>query len=112
MLIPFSKFRFQRNSHRDNKAWDRGQQHPDEEMRIADVFLQPAAPHARQHHAQRHETGADGVMCRAVLAARDVNHVKHECGEPEAIAELLDRHARANCQQIVWLPILLKRWLI
>ena len=74
-------------------------------MRITKLLLQPAAPHSGQHHAQRHEAGADGVMRRLMLAARDVNHVEKKRGGTEAVAELFDGDARANCKQISRLRI-------
>ena len=46
---------------------------PDEESLVAHHFLQPACGHARNHHAESHEGGADGswrwllnyqVLCR------------------------------------------------
>jgi N-acetyl-anhydromuramyl-L-alanine amidase AmpD len=40
----------------------RGEADPDEKVRITDVILDPTGGHAGQHHAQRHETRADGVM--------------------------------------------------
>ena len=54
------------------------------------MLLQPATEHAGQHHAERHETGADRVMSCLMLSARDVDHVKHVGRETEAVAELLD----------------------
>ncbi len=62
-------------------------------MLVTDYVLQPAAEHSRQHHPQRHETGANRIMGGFMLAARDVDHVEHVCGEAKAVAELLDCHA-------------------
>ena len=39
-------------------------------MLVADVILQPTAPHPRQHDSQRHETRADRVMRRLMFAAQ------------------------------------------
>ena len=87
------------------KAGNGRQHHPFKKEPVAEVFLQPAAPHAGKHHAQRHETGADGVVRGSMLPARDVNHVKHIGGEPESVAELLHRHTRANDPQTLRLGV-------
>src|SRR5258708_39390422 len=88
LLISFPKLRLQRNLRRDDETGDRRQNYPDKKMPVAQVFLQPAAPHARQHHAQRHEARADRVMRRLMFAARDADHIQHERRETETIAEL------------------------
>ena len=37
---------------------------------VAELLLDPAARHARQHHAERHEAGADRVVRRLVPPVR------------------------------------------
>ena len=73
-------------------SWPR--MHPQEEVRVADVVLQPAAPHAGEHHAHGHEAGADGVVRRLVRRRVRSDHVQQVGGEPEAVAELLDARCR------------------
>ena len=47
--------------------------------------------------------GADCVMSRLVRPIRKIQQIEHERGEPQAVAELLDRHSGRNHQEILWL---------
>src|SRR5262245_14162327 len=77
----------ERKPQRHDEAGNGGDDHPGEEMPVADVVRQPATPHPRDHHPQRHEAGADRVVRGRVRAARDVDHVHEVGGEAEAVAE-------------------------
>src|SRR5688572_5262625 len=80
----------------ERRHGERGQgrdAYPDEEAGVAQLLLDPAARHARHHHAERHEPGADRVVGRLVAAAlvpaRHQDHEQEVGGEAEAVAELL-----------------------
>src|SRR5882672_9304034 len=62
------EFLLQRQPQRHDEARDRGEDHPHEEVLVADVILQPATPHAGEHHAHGHEASADRVVRRLMLA--------------------------------------------
>lgn len=47
---------------------------------------QPAAEHTRNHHAEGHEAGADGIVRGLVLPFRGEDHEQHIGGEPEPVA--------------------------
>src|SRR5690242_18921570 len=46
----FTKIRRQRNLPRNEKTGNSCQADPDKKQLVAEMFLQPAAPHARHHH--------------------------------------------------------------
>ncbi len=66
-----------------------GHDHP-EEVHVTDRFLDVTGNEARQHHAQRHKGGADGIVRRLELALAEVHHVQHVSRETEAVAKLLN----------------------
>src|SRR5690349_652825 len=82
-----SKLFIERNQRGDDEARNRRENHPREEKRVAEFRLQPAAAESRQQKAERHESRADRVVRRRMLAACDVNHVKHVSGEAKAVTE-------------------------
>src|SRR5579871_3656272 len=95
MVLP-SESGFDSYQRGGEKARNGGQQHPEKEMRVTQLLLQPAAGHSRQQCAQRHEGGADGVMRGLMASARDVKQVKHVSREAKAVAELFDGDARPD----------------
>ena len=46
---------------RKNESGESGADDPQKKMAVTDMIHQPAAPKARDHHAQGHEAGARGV---------------------------------------------------
>ncbi len=82
----YSLFCYQGNCHRGKAAGN----HQPEEAGVAQRLLQIAGKHARYHHAERHEGGADGIVRGLELAFGEVHHVEHIGGEAEAIAELVE----------------------
>ena len=66
---------------------------PEEEVAVADGFLDVAGDHAGEHHAEGHEGGADGVVGGLVGTVGEVDEEEHVGGEAEAVAELFDEDA-------------------
>ena len=85
----------------DDETGDRAEHDPDEEVLVADDFLEPAGGHARDHHTEGHEAGADRVVGGLVFATGDVEHVNHIRCEAEAVAELLEGDAGIDDNKIV-----------
>ena len=67
--------------------------HPEEEGAVAHPLLEHAGHHAREHHPEGHEGGADGVVGRLRRTAGVVDEIEHVGREAEAVAELLDEDA-------------------
>src|SRR5438128_2197906 len=101
----FAEFGVEGDEGGDEEAGDGGEHDPDEEMLVTDNILKPAAEHAGKHHAEGHETGANGVVGGLVLAAGDVDHIEHVGGEPEAVTELLDGDAEVDDKEVTRLRI-------
>ena len=59
-------------------------------MDIPQFFLDPAAGHGRQHHAQGHDAGAHGVKDGFIFTLRNHDHVHRVGGKAETVAELLE----------------------
>ena len=47
----------------------------DEEIRVAEAFLNVSGHHSRKHHAQGHECSAERIMCRLVFSFREVDQI-------------------------------------
>ncbi len=75
-----------------------------EEVGVADCFLDVACEHARNHHAQRHERGADSIVGCLELAFGEVHHIEHIGCKTEAVTELFDSDSRRYGEQVVGLP--------
>ena len=67
--------------------------------------MQPACEKAGQHHAQGHETCAEGVVAGFGRALGKVEQEHHVGGEAEAVAELLEEDAGVDAPQILRLEI-------
>lgn len=67
--------------------------HPEEEGAVAHPLLEHAGRHAREHHPEGHEGGADGVVGRLRRTAGVVDEIEHVGREAEAVAKLLDEDA-------------------
>ena len=72
---------------------------PDEEQLVSHRFLQPSGGHARNHHAERHESGADGIVGGLVFSIGKIDQIKHICRESETISELFDEDTKVDWQQ-------------
>ena len=72
---------------------------PDEEQLVSHRFLQPSGGHARNHHAERHESGADGIVGGLVFVVGKADEVKHVGRKAKAVAELLDEYAEVDDEQ-------------
>ena len=73
----------------DQRGEAAGHDHP-EEVHVADRFLDVTGNKTRQHHAQRHKGGADGIVRRLELALAEVHHIQHVGREAETVTKLLD----------------------
>ena len=71
-----------------------------EEIDVSYGIFEPSGYHARQHHTECHESGADGVMCGFALALAEVEHIEHVGGEAKSVSELLDEDTGADNEKI------------
>lgn len=97
-LFTLPKFGIDPYQRRHDEAGDRGEEDPEEEMGVAQLFLDPAARHRRDHHAKGHEPRPDRVMDSLVFPFGDHDHDKRIGREAEAVAELLGRHGKVDQQ--------------
>ena len=63
---------------------------------VADQFLDIARDHAGEHHAEGHESGANGVVGGLLRAFTEEHHEVGEGGEAETVAELFDSDTGRN----------------
>lgn len=76
---------------------DGAEEHDDEEeVAIAHPLLQGTGEESGDHHRQRHEGGAEGVMARLVVALAVVDEIEHVGCEAEAIAKLFEEDAEVD----------------
>ena len=68
--------------HRDHNSGGTAEYYDPEEVDIADCFLKVTCKHARNHHAQCHEGGTDGIVRRLELSFGEVHHIKHIAVNP------------------------------
>ena len=95
------KERVDLNKRGDEEGDGRAEDDEDEEVEIACEVLQPACEEARKHHAQGHETCAEGVVAGFGRALGKVEQEHHVGGEAEAVAELFEEDADVDAPQIL-----------
>ena len=79
----------------DEGDGDRGgtaQYHHPEEAGIAEPFLEIPGHHAWQHHAQGHESRAEGIVRCLEFTLGEIYQIEHVGSEAEAVAELFHKH--------------------
>ena len=81
---------------RDSECGDATYHNPNKKVVVSQVLLQPSGSHSRNHHAKRHKSGTDGIVCRLVLAVGKVNEVEHVGCESETVSELFDEDANVD----------------
>lgn len=99
-LLFLAKARIDAQEGRDDEGEGAGCHDDDEEVAIAHQLLQGAGKEAGNHHRQRHERRAEGIVRGLVFALAVIDKVEHVGGEAEAIAKLLDEDADVDHQQI------------
>lgn len=100
-----SKFGMNLQQSRDSECGDATYHNPNKKVVVSQVLLQPSGSHSRNHHAKRHKSGTDGIVCRLVLAVGKVNEVEHVGCESETVSELFDEDANVDKQQGIRLCI-------
>ena len=85
---------------RHDEAGDRREEDPEEEAGIAQLLLDPAARHRRDHHPEGHDPRRDRVMDCLVLPFGDHDHDERIGREAETVAELLCRHGGLISQRL------------
>ena len=93
-LLPVCRVNLPVCKHRDHNGGGTAEYYDPEEVDVTDCFLKITCKHARNHHAQCHEGGADGVVRRLEFPFGKVHHVEHIGRESESVAELLDGNGR------------------
>ena len=83
----------------DEEYGDGGHEGPEEEAVVADLVAEPAARHARQHHAQIGQRRTESVVGHFVRSGRHLLHdEERKAHEPESVAEIFEDDAAADQQ--------------
>ena len=95
-LFTFPERGIDLDQRRYDETGDRRDEDPEEEARIAQLLLDPAARHRRDHHSEGHDPRRDRIADRLVLPLADHDHEERIGREAETVAELFHCNGRVD----------------